>query len=681
MVVGSVNGFVKTSGKRTRSQALFYRTEAVSILEPRNVASLLHPPASDLPAWLAVPRSHLLQENLRKLKTAMLDSFFAENDAHRLVFAIEEASKGDLNKMAGAAEFCLILVDTMEMGLNVLIAAAFHYCSCVAAREAPGPWKQQGEHPGLHMFGEHAMEIARDAANLKKMEMVFSSIMSPKHSSRVSPDSNDAENLRNLLLTETKDWRALAIRSAACLYRLRGLELAGISKLTPEAARASREALHIYAPLACRLGMQRLKNELEEAAFKTLYRRQYNTVTSLARQIRFQKSGRGSTRRGLIEMAENDAAATDISQSMKHILEDVTEDVREMLRNDPVFTATTESVDVSARVKEPYSIWKKMLRTRSSHILDVPDALALRIVLTGKKMTPDEDSEVTRARERALCYYAQQLCTQRWAPMKGNARFKDYIDNPKANGYQSLHYTATTQSGNEDWNLEIQVRSAEMHKVAEYGLASHWDYKAKKKGAASSSTDHSSDAYLRSVQEWHWQQQRSNYIDANPVSYGSPLIWSHETEAKARAKRIRERTARLAPFIEAFALAQSDLARERVFVFLSQSQDTLHPDGNILALPAGACVLDALREGAKQFGSDWAKKSEKALSRNGVVVNLTQQLRNGDVLTVAIQPTLVTNWTYCDPFLFPVHIVMINCGTFQIILSFSPWLVFTQIRM
>ena len=631
-LLGSTHGFVKTAGgKRTRTNALSYRTEISGAFETPNVSTRVTSPEDwALPTWLSVSRSHLLEENISKLKAAMLDSFFDQSDTDKLIFVIKEASNGDRNKMAGAAEFCFILVDTMEMGFNALVAAVFHYCSCVAARESQGIWRSDpGLHQSLHRYGVHAEEIARDAGNLKKMEMVFSSIIkSPSSSGSGSPDSNDTENLRNLLLAETKDWRALAIRSAACLYRLRGLELAGNKELTPEAVRVSREALYVYAPLASRLGMERLKSELEGAAFKTLYRRQFKAVTSLAR---------GMTRRGMVE-----DDITHIGQSMKDLLGDVSKEVNEMLRSNAVFSSTTECMDVSARVKEPFSIWKKMLRKGATNILDIPDALALRIVLKAKKLTPDEDDEVTRARERALCYYAQELCKGRWVPLDGNPRFKDYIENPKPNGYQSLHYTASTQFKKKDWNMEIQVRSAEMHKVAEYGLASHWDYKAKK-GVAStlSSSDQSSDAYLRSVQEWHWQQRLSNRLDIGTVnSVGPNFLTTDEMESKVRAERIRARTAHLAPFIEAFDHAQSDLSREHVYVFLSQS----HAEGNIIALPAGACVLDALREGGKRFGSDWAsKRGAVTCSHNGADVNLTKQLRNGDVLTVAMEPTLAAN--------------------------------------
>merc|ERR1712151_639594 len=152
------------------------------------------------------------------------------------------------------------------------------------------------------------------------------------------------------------------------------------------------------------------------------------------------------------------------------------------------------------------------LKNGYKHVLQVPDAVALRIVLDAKKLSDDEPESVTQARERALCYYAQKLCIERWKPMEGNPRFRNYIDRPKPNGYQSLHYTASTNWGGDDWSLEIQVRSSEMHKVAEFGLASHWDYKAQKKVQKSlndsvqkaSMLDLSTDSSLRKLQEWRW---------------------------------------------------------------------------------------------------------------------------------------------------------------------------------
>jgi (p)ppGpp synthase/HD superfamily hydrolase len=329
---------------------------------------------------------------------------------------------------------------------------------------------------------------------------------------------------------------------------------------------------------------------------------------------------------------------------MEQIMASVQAEMTTMLKNDPEFSSSVEDFTVTARVKEAYSTWKKMLRNGSDHILQVPDAIAFRIVLNAKKDAPEEDPVVTRARERALCYYAQKLCMARWAP-KDDARFKDYIERPKANGYQSLHYTASTEWEGEDWSLEIQVRSGEMHKVDEFGLASHWDYKARSKpstGAKDVVTAinehlvHTSDAYLRSLQEYHWLQHGAAFKPhASPAS-DEPLMFD-QAESKVRVDRIRARTQRLQPYIEALTEAQSDLAREHVFVFFCQSEDTCSTEGKVLALPAGAVVLDALRE----CGCSMVKESY--VSHNGSPATSTTRLHNGDILNI---PSLTVSVTH-----------------------------------
>lgn len=614
---------------------------------------------NSLPTWLRLEKAHLLRHNMERLRTSMIGSYFTESEVLKLNYAIEEAADGDAQRMAGAAEFCLIMVETMEMGINALIAAAFHYAHCISARKRAStlphrdltPWDDSTPHHGIESFGKHAYTIERDAARLKRLEMV-ASIVHSNNSHRVTPDSQEADNLRNLFLTEAKDWRALAIRGAACLYRLRGILKAGEESsnyhVTKEIGRVCREALRIYAPIASRLGMHRLKNELEEAAFRILYRRQYETVSALLHERRDSDnklhSARRDSRLGIISQP-------DIGESMQQILSEVQSEMTELLKTDPVFSHSVEDFSVTARVKESYSTWKKMLRNRFDHILQVPDALALRIVLTSKKENPYESDAVTRARERALCYYAQKLCKDRWAPHADDPRFKDYIANPKSNGYQSLHYTASTEWQGEEWTMEIQVRSGEMHKVAEFGVASHWDYKTRGKSLKDSKIGnsvnlkqhlgqmdgHHADAYLRSLQEWHWDQ-RGRYLatdDDEPLV--EPLILSDEADSQQRIERIRARTKRLAPYIEALTEAQSDLARESVFVFLHQSKKDV--EGTVVALPAGSVVLDAMRY------FELPSAAEDFITHNGKPASLTRRLSNGDVLALPSLAALVTSST------------------------------------
>lgn len=674
--------------------------------------SISDEPEQELPVWLREDKSHLMQTNMDKLRKAMLSSssFFTEQEAMKLTYAIREAAQHNPHKMAGVAEFCLIMVETMEMGLNALVAGAFHYCQCIDARERSlrttklsglsGVWNEDGSNVDslshwefrlppfeIESFGEHAAAIERDAARLKRLEVVASMVVH-SNNKKVPLESNSvakkaADNLRNLYTTEAKDWRALAIRGAACLYRLRGIlkqqEQEGSStRLTKEANRVCREAFRIYAPLASRMGMHRLKNELEHAAFQILYRRQHRTYESLLRQTRSSQNIRMAAR--------NEAEVSDepnIGESMEEILTHVKDTMTEFLENDAVFSSSVTDFKVTARVKESYSTWKKMLRCGFDHITQVPDALALRIVFDAKKERPEESDAITRARERALCYYAQQLCQTVWRPYEGDPRFKDYIANPKENGYQSLHYTAGTKWNNEDWRMEIQVRTGEMHKVAEFGVASHWNYKATAKPARRESTEgeenafnantsasipafsdiscqsetfgkvaiannnENSDAYLRSLQEWHWEKQHGSA----PVRQRPLVLWDNEAEMQERAERIRARTQRMAPYLEALANEQDDLQRKNVFVFLAPQKSseyevdtsgyTLPTEGTVVALPAGASILDALRKCDLPIMPEQCSYSSQII-RNGTPASLTSRLQNGDVLSIPMVTSCVT---------------------------------------
>ncbi len=668
-------------------------------------------PEQELPVWLREDKSSLMQTNMDKLRKAMLSSssFFTESEAMKLTYAIREASQHDPHKMAGAAEFCLIMVETMEMGLNALVAGAFHYCQCIDARERSirtsrlsGVWNEDGSNVDslshwefrlppfeIESFGEHAAKIERDAARLKRLEVVASMVVH-SNNKKVALESNSvakkaADNLRNLYTTEAKDWRALAIRGAACLYRLRGIlkeqeeqEQDGSSpRLTKEANRVCREAFRIYAPLASRMGMHRLKNELEHAAFQILYRRQHRTYESLLRQTRSSQNIRTAAR----NEADTASDEPNIGESMEEILTHVKDTMTEFLENDAVFSSSVTNFKVTARVKESYSTWKKMLRCGFDHITQVPDALALRIVFDAKKERPEESDAITRARERALCYYAQQLCQTVWRPYEGDPRFKDYIAHPKENGYQSLHYTAGTKWNNEDWRMEIQVRTGEMHKVAEFGVASHWNYKATAKPARRQSEcedstssanismdeswDHScrsetfgkvaiannnehSDAYLRSLQEWHWEKQHGS----SPVRQRPLVLWDNEAETRERAERIRARTQRMAPYLEALANEQDDLQRKNVFVFLAPQKSSessgdetnvysLPTEGTVVALPAGASIMDALRKCDLPILPEECSYANQII-RNGTPASLTSRLQNGDVLSIPMVSTCVT---------------------------------------
>jgi len=592
-----------------------------------------------MPTWLTHVSGHLASSKLDSLREAMVSSYLSHVEAETVVSAIKEAAAGDVSMMAGASDFCHILVDTMEMGATTLVAAAFHYCECFVARQrsimlSPSTFSSseywtrvihQDQKERRIKFGDDSDQIVKAAARLKRTEMVAGKSL------RSKPTREDCENISKMLLSDVNDWRALAIRSAGCLYRLRGIyesnEKANSKVASPDDIRTAKEALGIHAPLASRLGMHRLKNEIEGAAFRVIYRRQYEKVEAmtLATTPCNNKDG---------------CIVSSLNEGMGLILRTVKAEIEQLLQKDPCFQKYADDVKVYARIKEPYSLWKKMTKLKATQVLDVPDAVALRVVLEAKKLYPDEAIELTSARETALCYYALKKCTNTFEQLH-DGRFKDYIAHPKPNGYQSLHYTAFTEFEGQSWPFEIQLRSREMHQVAEFGLAAHWDYKVKGKvnnmqPEDSSSASHyafkldqSSDAYLRSVQDWHWQhaQSRSSWrTDSSSTSPTSTVKGGNDTE---RSERVRARDERLAPYLDALMTDQSNLTREQVFIFL-ESQKT----GVTLALPAGSCVLDALRESERTLGFCTSKMIEKEVVHNGSLTSLTNKLCNGDILHI-----------------------------------------------
>jgi len=230
------------------------------------------------------------------------------------------------------------------------------------------------------------------------------------------------------------------------------------------------------------------------------------------------------------------------------------------------------------------------------------------------------------------------------------SRVKDYVMRPKPNGYQSLHFTSSTQWHGLEWPFEVQIRSGDMHRTAEYGLAAHWDSKLNSKEGVNVFDPqlNYSDGYLSAFQEWHWSQlgqsnpERPNFnkvpksqakVEEIRSSFQPKVANKHYLEKnQIRAERAKAQAERLEPYIEALSTAQSNLAKEHVFVILSSSDKS---DGKVLSLPAGSCVLDALREGEKTYGVDFgSRKGDIYIVHNGSQSSVTEKLSNGDILMV-----------------------------------------------
>ncbi|TYC86293.1 bifunctional (p)ppGpp synthetase/guanosine-3',5'-bis(diphosphate) 3'-pyrophosphohydrolase [Novosphingobium sp. BW1] len=228
-----------------------------------------------------------------------------------------------------------------------------------------------------------------------------------------------AENLRKFLLAMSEDLRVLLVKLADRLHNMRTLHFI---KKPEKRQRIARETMEIYAPLAERVGMYEYMREMQLLAFEQLEPEGYATITGRLAHIRSQEGG------------QVDAIALAIKQALAE---------------------AGIAVEVTGREKHPYSIWRKM-KERHVFFEQITDIMAFRVLTEN----PDD------------CYRALGVLHQHWQMIPG--RFKDYISTPKSNGYQSLHTALIYENS---MRMEVQIRTREMHRLNEFGLAAHWAYK------------------------------------------------------------------------------------------------------------------------------------------------------------------------------------------------------------
>lgn len=331
-----------------------------------------------------------------------------------------------------------------------------------------------------------------------------------------------AENLRKMFLAMSKDIRVLIIKLADRLHNMRTLEFMREEKKIEK----SRETLDIYAPLASRLGIYTVKFELEDISLKYLHPQEYHTLE--------------------IEVTEK-------KEQRVQFINQVIEEIREALDQ------MNMKYDISGRSKHLYSVYKKMV-IQHKQLDEIFDLTAVRVI-------------VENVRD---CYAVLGQVHTMWKPIPG--RFKDYIAMPKPNMYQSLH---TTVLGDNGEPFEIQIRTYEMHRVAEYGIAAHWKYKeGNTKGEQNN--EEMKLAWVRQTLEW---QKELN----DPKEFMETL--------------------------------KMDLFSSQVFVFT--------PKGEVIDLPAGSTPLDFAFKihtavGCKCVGA----------KVNGKMVTIDHTLNNGDIVEI-----------------------------------------------
>jgi GTP pyrophosphokinase len=360
-------------------------------------------------------------------------------------------------------------------------------------------------------FGEEVARCVDGVTKLTKLDFF-------------SAEDRQAESFRKMLLAMVSDIRVILVKLADRLHNMRTLGCLDGERRQ----RIARETLDIYAPIAHRLGMGKVRGELEDLAFRYLDPEAHDEIV---RNIEARR------------------------HSNEEFLEQIKKTVEGELRREGI------SARVEGRIKRPYSVYQKLKRQKIS-IDQVYDLLALRIITDSVRS----------------CYGALGVIHNEWRPIPG--RIKDFIAIPRPNLYQALH---TSVVGPKGQTFEVQIRTEEMHRIAEEGIAAHWKYKEGKKGPA---VDDQRIAWLRHLVEWQRDMQDPG---------------------------------------EFMATLKVDLYPEEVYTFT--------PRGRVVVLPREATPIDF----AYAIHSDVGHTCVGA-KVNGRIVPLRSALRNGDIVEIMTQP-------------------------------------------
>ena len=373
-------------------------------------------------------------------------------------------------------------------------------------------------------FGNDVAKLVDGVTKLKRLDMISENGAMVKQIAK--PEATRAASLRKMLVAMADDVRVVLIKLADRLHNMQTLQYLP----TPKQQRISRETLDIYSPLAHRLGMSDIKWQLEDQAFRYLMPRQYKSMSRLVNRKRAER-------------------------------ENYTEAAVKAIQI-PLNNANIPSA-VEGRVKHLYSTFNKLQRyERMGRKFDeIYDLIAIRVITESI-----ED-----------CYAALGVVHSKWRPVPG--QFDDYIASPKENMYQSLH---TSVRGPGHYPIEVQIRTQDMHEIAEGGVASHWMYKEDEDTASRSDNFETKMSWLRQLLDWQRELSGDDeYLDT----------------------------------------IKTDILQDQVFVYT--------PNGDVKDLPAGATPIDF----AYRIHTDLGHNAVGAVV-NGKLTALNTPLNNGDVVEI-----------------------------------------------
>ena len=401
-------------------------------------------------------------------------------------------------------EVAKILVD-LKVDTNTLIAAFLHDILEDTATE-PIEIEQR--------VGKDVLNLVQGVTKLGKLQFK-------------SKEERQAENFRRLFIAMASDIRIIFLKLADRLHNMRTLNFMAANKQQ----KIARETLDIFAPLANRLGIGRIKAELEDLSLRYLEPEKYFEIAQLVSQTKAERE-----------------------MTVKLLIDKISQDVKKSGIN----------AQITGRAKHYYSIYSKMKRLNIA-FHDLYDITAVRVIVDNEKE----------------CYEVLGLIHSQFKPIPG--RFKDYIAMPKGNLYQSLH---TSVIGPRSKPLEVQIRTWEMHEIAEYGVAAHWRYKEKGSQKANNPAD----------MQFSWMRKM--------VEYEKDM-----TNAEDYVNSVK-----------------LDLFSDQVFAFT--------PNGDVLDLPVNATPVDF----AYRIHSDVGHKTIGALI-NGRIAQLDTKLHNGDIVEILTSKT------------------------------------------